>query len=54
MHKPCNRPPMNKVLDMLEGDLESLELPPRPALYPAESMNMDGGESSSISSGVTS
>ncbi|KAJ9189245.1 hypothetical protein P3X46_000560 [Hevea brasiliensis] len=51
--QPCNRPPMNKVLDMLEGDLESLELPPRPLLYPAESMNMDGGESSSISSDVT-
>uniref|UniRef100_A0A2C9W0Y9 Protein kinase domain-containing protein n=1 Tax=Manihot esculenta TaxID=3983 RepID=A0A2C9W0Y9_MANES len=50
--QPCNRPPMNKVLDMLEGDLKSLELPPRPVLYPVESMTMDEGESSSISSEV--
>ncbi|KAG8655497.1 LEAF RUST 10 DISEASE-RESISTANCE LOCUS RECEPTOR-LIKE PROTEIN KINASE-like 2.4 [Manihot esculenta] len=44
--QPCNRHPMNKVLDMLEGDLKSLELPPRPILYPVESMNIDEGESS--------
>uniref|UniRef100_A0A2C9W220 Protein kinase domain-containing protein n=1 Tax=Manihot esculenta TaxID=3983 RepID=A0A2C9W220_MANES len=50
--QPCNRPPMNKVLDMLEGDLRSLELPPRPVLYPIESMTIDEGESSSKSSEV--
>ncbi|KAG8655495.1 LEAF RUST 10 DISEASE-RESISTANCE LOCUS RECEPTOR-LIKE PROTEIN KINASE-like 2.5 isoform X1 [Manihot esculenta] len=50
--QPCNRPPMNKVLDMLEGDFKSLELPPRPVLYPVESMTIDEGESSSTSSEV--
>ncbi|KAJ8775207.1 hypothetical protein K2173_020211 [Erythroxylum novogranatense] len=30
--KPDNRPPMQKVIEMLEQDVESLELPPRPQL----------------------
>ncbi|KAJ8774999.1 hypothetical protein K2173_020003 [Erythroxylum novogranatense] len=30
--KPDNRPPMYKVIEMLEQDTESLELPPRPLL----------------------
>ncbi|WCJ41425.1 PR5-like receptor kinase [Euphorbia peplus] len=34
--KPCDRPPMNKVIEMLEADLESIELPPKPMLYPDE------------------
>ncbi|KAJ4839329.1 hypothetical protein Tsubulata_829965 [Turnera subulata] len=34
--KPSDRPPMNKVVEMLEGDLESMQLPPRPTLYPEE------------------
>ncbi|KAJ4826072.1 hypothetical protein Tsubulata_041704 [Turnera subulata] len=34
--KPSDRPPMNKVVEMLEGDLESIQLPPRPTLYPEE------------------
>uniref|UniRef100_A0A2C9VZG0 Protein kinase domain-containing protein n=2 Tax=Manihot esculenta TaxID=3983 RepID=A0A2C9VZG0_MANES len=50
--QPSNRPSMNKVLDMLEGDLKSLKLPPRPVLYPVESMTIDEGESSSTSSEV--
>uniref|UniRef100_A0A2N9FPC3 Protein kinase domain-containing protein n=1 Tax=Fagus sylvatica TaxID=28930 RepID=A0A2N9FPC3_FAGSY len=29
---PSNRPSMSKVLDMLEGNLESLEIPPKPFL----------------------
>ncbi|KDP42824.1 hypothetical protein JCGZ_23766 [Jatropha curcas] len=45
--KPSDRPPMNKVIEMLEGDLENLQLPPRPVLYPAESFAKDEGESSS-------
>ncbi|KDP42828.1 hypothetical protein JCGZ_23770 [Jatropha curcas] len=47
--KPSDRPPMNKVIEMLEGDLENLQLPPRPVLYPAESLAKDEGESSSMS-----
>ncbi|KDP42826.1 hypothetical protein JCGZ_23768 [Jatropha curcas] len=46
--KPSDRPPMNKVIEMLEGDLENLQLPPRPVLYPAESFAKDEGESSSM------
>jgi serine/threonine protein kinase len=34
--KPINRPPMNKVVEMLEGDVESLEFPPKPVLFPDE------------------
>ncbi|KAJ4839330.1 hypothetical protein Tsubulata_029965 [Turnera subulata] len=34
--KPSDRPAMNKVVEMLEGDLESLQLPPKPDLYPEE------------------
>ncbi|XP_058004527.1 rust resistance kinase Lr10 [Hevea brasiliensis] len=45
--QPCDRPPMNKVVEMLEGDLESLELPPRPVLFPIGSVTTDGGELSS-------
>ncbi|XP_065866264.1 LEAF RUST 10 DISEASE-RESISTANCEUS RECEPTOR-LIKE PROTEIN KINASE-like 2.2 isoform X2 [Euphorbia lathyris] len=44
--EPSNRPPMNKVVEMLEGDLEGLQLPQRPLLYPAESMQKDGEQSS--------
>ncbi|KAJ9178397.1 hypothetical protein P3X46_010284 [Hevea brasiliensis] len=47
--KPNNRPPMNKVIEMLEGDVESLQLPPRPALYPEETPIKDGEESLSMS-----
>ncbi|XP_043817585.1 rust resistance kinase Lr10 [Manihot esculenta] len=42
----CDRPPMKKVIEMLEGDLESLQLPPRPILFPATPVTMDKGESS--------
>ncbi|XP_008245712.1 PREDICTED: rust resistance kinase Lr10-like [Prunus mume] len=34
--KPSERPPMNKVVEMLEGDIESLPLPPRPFLHPQQ------------------
>ncbi|KAJ7942795.1 putative Kinase [Quillaja saponaria] len=34
--KPQDRPSMNKVVDMLEGEFESLEMPPKPSLYPHE------------------
>ena len=31
--KPCSRPLMNKVVNMLEGSLEFLKMPPMPFLY---------------------
>ncbi|TKY56147.1 Receptor protein kinase [Spatholobus suberectus] len=34
--KPNDRPSMNKVVEMLEGELENIEMPPKPSLYPHE------------------
>ncbi|PRQ44737.1 putative glycerophosphodiester phosphodiesterase [Rosa chinensis] len=31
--KPSERPSMNKVVEMLEGEIESLQMPPKPFLY---------------------
>ncbi|KAL3714391.1 hypothetical protein ACJRO7_006335 [Eucalyptus globulus] len=31
---PDHRPPMNKVLEMLEGDIAKLHMPPKPLIYP--------------------
>ncbi|RDX99908.1 Rust resistance kinase Lr10, partial [Mucuna pruriens] len=39
--KPNERPSMSKVVEMLEGDIESLEIPPKPTLYPHETMTKD-------------
>ncbi|XP_020215401.1 rust resistance kinase Lr10-like [Cajanus cajan] len=39
--KPNDRPSMNKVVEMLEGDIGSLEIPPKPTLYPHETMTRD-------------
>ncbi|KAH1110949.1 hypothetical protein GYH30_009653 [Glycine max] len=41
--KPNDRPSMNKVVEMLEGDIESLEIPLNlnPSLYPLETMVED-------------
>ncbi|KAL1192106.1 LEAF RUST 10 DISEASE-RESISTANCE LOCUS RECEPTOR-LIKE PROTEIN KINASE-like 2.1 [Cardamine amara subsp. amara] len=30
---PLNRPPMNRVVEMMEGSLDALEVPPKPSLY---------------------
>ncbi|XP_010674313.3 LOW QUALITY PROTEIN: LEAF RUST 10 DISEASE-RESISTANCE LOCUS RECEPTOR-LIKE PROTEIN KINASE-like 2.5 [Beta vulgaris subsp. vulgaris] len=39
---PSNRPPMNKVVEMLEGSVESLQMPPKPNLSsPARSFVCD-------------
>ncbi|XP_047159225.1 rust resistance kinase Lr10-like [Vigna umbellata] len=38
--KPNNRPSMNRVVKMLEGNIEDLEIPPKSTLYPDE-MNID-------------
>ncbi|KAJ1379321.1 Serine/threonine-protein kinase, active site [Sesbania bispinosa] len=32
--KPCDRPSMNKVVELLEGDVESLQMPPKPFQTP--------------------
>ncbi|KOM48710.1 hypothetical protein LR48_Vigan07g241400 [Vigna angularis] len=34
--KPKDRPSMNRVLEMLEGDIEDLEIPPKPTLFSDE------------------
>nr|XP_017234263.1 PREDICTED: rust resistance kinase Lr10-like [Daucus carota subsp. sativus] len=34
--KPSDRPPMNKVIEMLEGPVEHLVMPPKPFLYTKE------------------
>ncbi|KAL1202788.1 putative receptor-like protein kinase [Cardamine amara subsp. amara] len=30
---PSNRPPMNRVVEMMEGSLDALEVPPKPSMY---------------------
>ncbi|XP_024176939.2 rust resistance kinase Lr10 isoform X3 [Rosa chinensis] len=39
--KPSDRPSMDKVIEMLEGDVESLQMPTKPALYPEEMSHGD-------------
>ncbi|PON39360.1 Serine/threonine protein kinase [Parasponia andersonii] len=34
--KPCDRPTMSKVIEMLESEFESLQMPPKPHLFPQE------------------
>ena len=34
--KPNDRPSINKIVEMLEGDIQNLEIPPKPSLYPHE------------------
>ncbi|KAF4388055.1 hypothetical protein F8388_014738 [Cannabis sativa] len=38
--KPCDRPSISKVIEMLESHVESLEMPPKPFLYPQDSYNI--------------
>ncbi|KAK3404166.1 hypothetical protein EUGRSUZ_K00022 [Eucalyptus grandis] len=33
---PDHRPPMNKVLEMLEGDIGNIQMPPKPLFYPPD------------------
>ncbi|XP_065865012.1 LEAF RUST 10 DISEASE-RESISTANCEUS RECEPTOR-LIKE PROTEIN KINASE-like 2.5 [Euphorbia lathyris] len=51
--QPSNRPAMNKVVEMLEGDLESLEVPPRPLQYTMDLLQSTGTESSWITDDFT-
>ncbi|KAF3433865.1 hypothetical protein FNV43_RR24968 [Rhamnella rubrinervis] len=50
--KPSDRPSMNKVKKMLEGEIESLEMPPKPFLCPQEKTTQDVGEKSNISTSL--
>ncbi|PNX77132.1 stress-induced receptor-like kinase [Trifolium pratense] len=34
--KPSDRPAMNKVIEMLEGNIEEIEMPSKPSFYPNE------------------
>ncbi|GMP30977.1 hypothetical protein CsSME_00005387 [Camellia sinensis var. sinensis] len=36
---PSDRPPMSKVVEMLEGSLQSLQIPPKPYLFPPTRAN---------------
>ena len=52
--KPCDRPSMSKVIEMLEGKVESLQMPPKPSYCPQFNRNEeDGGETSKITSSST-
>ena len=42
--KPIERPSMNKVIEMLEGDLELLVMPPKPLICPQETPGTEDQE----------
>jgi serine/threonine protein kinase len=42
--KPSDRPSMNKVIQMLEGEVEGLQMPSKPFLSSLESTKIDGGD----------
>ncbi|KAF3433883.1 hypothetical protein FNV43_RR24986 [Rhamnella rubrinervis] len=44
--KPSERPSMNKVIQMLEREIESLQMPPKPFLCPEQKSVEDVGETS--------
>ncbi|KAL5553125.1 hypothetical protein UlMin_040526 [Ulmus minor] len=50
---PSNRPAMNKVIEMLEGNLESLQVPPKPILWSSASISLAGGSLSTLVSSET-
>ena len=45
--KPTDRPSMSKALEMLEGEVELLQMPPKPTLYSHE-MSAEDRENSPI------
>ncbi|XP_065858770.1 PR5-like receptor kinase [Euphorbia lathyris] len=45
---PANRPSMTKVIEMLEGNIESLHIPPQPRLFPSTKPTELSSSSSSI------
>ncbi|MED6184054.1 hypothetical protein PIB30_043732 [Stylosanthes scabra] len=53
--KPSDRPSMNKVVEMLEGDVTSIEMPPKPSYYPNDVIQRDDSQvNDSSNSDVTS
>lgn len=44
--KPSDRPSIGRVKEMLEGEVESLEMPPKPFLYPQENSLENASEQS--------
>ena len=51
--KPIDRPSMSKALEMLEGEVELLEMPPKPTLY-SEEMSLENHMSNPIKAATTS
>ena len=51
--KPVDRPSMSKALEMLEGEVELLEMPPKPTLY-SEEMSLENHMSNPIEAATTS
>ncbi|MED6210395.1 hypothetical protein PIB30_063698 [Stylosanthes scabra] len=55
--KPSDRPSMNKVVEMLEGDIANIEMPPKPSFYPNDVIQreskIDSGESDSNNSDLS-
>ena len=51
--KPIDRPSMSKALEMLEGEVELLEMPPKPTLY-SEEMPIENHMSNPIEAATTS
>jgi hypothetical protein len=47
--KPSDRPSMNNVIEMLEGEVECLQMPPMPTLSSPERPIMDAVENSNQS-----
>jgi len=45
---PIDRPSMDRVIEMLEGDIEDIEIPPKPSPFPTEIIQ-DNGVSTSES-----
>ena len=46
--KPSDRPSMNKVIEMLEGEFECLQMPPKPSLYQLEKPTEHAQEPSNL------
>ncbi|GMN51681.1 hypothetical protein TIFTF001_020832 [Ficus carica] len=44
--KPCDRPSMSKVIEMLEGKVECLQMPPKPSFCPQENHGADARQTS--------
>ncbi|KAI9073747.1 hypothetical protein K1719_044294 [Acacia pycnantha] len=53
--KPVDRPSMNKVIEMLEAnDVSSLQMPPKPSLYPNERVLVDDISNSDETASIVS